>query len=53
MKPTCVVGFTVTPSPILSLSLCASDIVAWGQDLMAESLNKVKWPGFSGNGLIS
>lgn len=35
------------------LSLCASDVVARGQDLMAGPLNEAEWPGFSGNGLIS
>lgn len=53
MKYTCVVGFMVTKSPILLLSFYVSDVVARGQDLTAEPLNKVEWPGFSGNGLIS
>lgn len=35
------------------LSFCANDVVAQGQDLTAEPLNKAEWPGFSGNGLIS
>lgn len=53
MKHPCVVGFMVTKSPFLLLSFCAIGVVAWGQDLTAEPLNKVEWPGFSGNGLIS